>query len=179
MRKRHLVTGVVIAVLVAGCSGPADEAISETQSSSAAGENATSGDAAGATPSSSAAPEESADSDDPADSIDPESSDDYATQMAESLAEAESLIEDTAASPSNDHGWRTVETAYTELAQSWETDITAPSQSASEHDRLVAQARTVAKAAKTVADSPKKGRFGTDLPVTTAREALHAAIADL
>lgn len=170
MGKRHLVTGVVIAVLVAGCSGPADEAISETQSSSAAGENATSGDAAGPTPSSSA---ESADSDDP------ESSDDYATQMAESLAEAESLIEDTPASPSNDHGWRTVETAYTELAQTWETDITAPSQSASEHDQLVAQARTVAKAAKTVADSPKKGRFGTDLPVTTAREALHAAIADL
>ncbi len=173
MGKRHLVTGVVIAVLVAGCSGPANEAISETQSSSAAGENATSGDAAGATPSSSAEPGESADSDDP------ESSDDYAMQMAESLAEAESLIEDTAPSPSNDHGWRTVETAYTELAQSWETDITAPSQSASEHDRLVAQARTVAKAAKTVADSPKKGRFGTDLPVTTAREALHAAIADL
>ena len=178
MRKRHLVTGVVIAVLVAGCSGPADEAISETQSSSApsdnaAGEDATSEDVAGATPSSSAEPDESADSDDP------ESSDDYATQMAESLAEAESLIEDTPASPSNDHGWRTVETAYTELAQTWETDITAPSQSASEHDQLVAQARTVAKAAKTVADSPKKGRFGTDLPVTTAREALSAAIADL
>ncbi len=173
MRKRQLVTGVVIAVLAAGCSGPADEAISSAQSSGATREDAAGEDAAGATPSPTAEPGHSAES------ADPEDSDDYATQMAESLAEAESLIEDTAASPSNDHGWRTVETAYTELAQTWEADITAPSQSVPQHDQLVAQARAVAQAAKTVADSPKKGRFGTDLPVTTAREALSAAIADL